>query len=290
MKVLVTGATGFVGANIVRALVKQPDTEVVIIARSSSDFWRIEEIRERLNGVVSIDLTDFAATRSAMEEIQPDIVYHIATYGGFPGQQDKNQMIKTNLMATVHLLDAAVAVGVKQFINTGSSSEYGVKMLPMKETDVCEPVNFYGVTKLAATNYCAMIGKNYNYRVCTLRLFSPYGQFEDNSRLYPSIVTALQNGISPKLSKPDSVRDFIPIDQVVDVYQRIAYAAYKPGEIINVGSGRQQTIEQFCQKIATELQVDNVNVVWGEAASRQFEPAMWEADISKLKKLFSGDI
>ncbi len=67
-----------------------------------------------------------------------------------------------------------------------------LKNHPMKESDLCEPVNLYGVTKLAATNYCTMIGKTQNYKVCTLRLFSPFGELEDSSRLYPSIVNSLK--------------------------------------------------------------------------------------------------
>lgn len=288
MRYLVTGATGFVGANLVRALLNIKDNEILISARKTSDFWRLRDVKEQLKDIVYIDLADRNMVFDTLNDIRPDIVYHIATYGGFPGQTEKEQMIKSNLMATMNLLDASVEHGVKQFINTGSSSEYGMKNSPMREVDVCEPLNFYGITKLAATNYCAMIGKSLHYRVCTLRLFSPYGEFEDQMRLYPSIKNALEAGESPKLSKPDSVRDFIPIEQVVKVYLKIVESAYEPGMIINVGSGEQQTIAQFYKKIADSVNVD-IQPVWGQAQQRQFEPIKWEADISRLKSLIKWD-
>jgi len=287
MKLLVTGATGFVGANLVRALLDVGGSEIFISARKSSNFWRLDNIKEKLK-IVYVDLADRDAVFEMINQIKPVIVYHVATYGGFPGQVDKEQIIRSNLMATINLLDASIEHSVIQFINTGSSSEYGIKNEPMHEDDVCEPINFYGVTKLAATNYCTMIGKTLNYRVCTLRLFSPYGQFEDKARLYPSIISTLKRGEKPKLSKSDSVRDFIPIAQVITAYLKIIEADYESGTIINVGSGKQQTIAQFYKKIAALLNV-NIEPVWGQAQQRQFEPIKWEANICKLKSLIEWD-
>lgn len=284
MKCLVTGATGFVGANLVRALL-QLSHEVFIIARESSDDWRISHIQDSLT-IHYCDLTDRDGVFDLVAIIRPDIIFHAAAYGGFPIQLNKNMMIDANLIGAMNLLDAAVKYDVQQFINTGSSSEYGIKHKPMKENDICEPIHFYGVTKLAATHYCTMIGKTLHYPVCTLRLFSPYGEFEDSSRLYPSIKNALANGKRPRLSQPDSVRDFIPIQKVCEIYLKILDAKYTPGDIINVGSGRQQSLREFHSKIARSMGI-NLEPIWGEAPPRSFEPERWEADISKLKSLIS---
>lgn len=288
MRFLITGATGFVGANLARVLLQEQSNEVFITARKTSDFSRLIDCQELLKDISFVDLADRQAVFATVAYVQPDVIYHVATYGGFPGQTDANMAIQSNLVATMNLLDAAVAMKVEQFINTGSSSEYGIKDIPMKENDICEPVNFYGITKLAATNYCTMIGKSLNYKVCTLRLFSPYGDLEEASRLYPSIKNSLTNGERPKLSRPNSVRDFIPIEKVMLVYRNIIKKEYICGDIINVGSGRQQTIEQFFKKVSSEMCVD-VEPIWGEAATRKFEPVRWEADIAKLRLLMGED-
>jgi UDP-glucose 4-epimerase len=283
MRVLVTGATGFVGANLVRQLIEREDIGVFITARTTSDFWRLKGVVDRLKGICYLNLAEKSQVYDMVKSIKPNIIFHLSTYGGFPGQVDKQTMISANLLAAVNLVDAAIELGVEQFINTGSSSEYGIKSKPMREDDVCEPVNFYGVTKLAATNYCTMVGKSQNYRICTLRLFSPYGAYEDPARLYPTILDALRKGSRPKLSKPDSVRDFIEVEKVAAVYLEIIKADYAPGDIINVGSGSQQTIRQFYDSIREKYYSD-IEPFWGEAASRTHEPQMWQADIDKLRR------
>ena len=283
-KILVTGATGFVGASLVKALIGSGGNEVNIVARKSSDLWRIEDVKSDIRKIHYCDLDNRVEVFQCIEQLKPDIIYHTAAYGGFPSQTEPDRIVSSNLNATIHLLDAAIANGVNQFINTGSSSEYGIKNEAMKETDICEPINLYGITKLAATNYCAMKGKEHNYKVCTLRLFSPYGDLEDPSRLYPSIMTALRNNERPKLSRPHSVRDFIEINKVLDVYQGIVRKEYESGAIINVGSGAQKTIGQFYEEIASRMG-KNIEPIWGEAPPRSNEPIKWEANIDKLKSL-----
>jgi nucleoside-diphosphate-sugar epimerase len=288
-KILVTGATGFVGANLVKALLKKEEDQVFITTRGDSNLGRIDDLKSSIYKICLCSLEKRADVFQLIEKIKPDVIYHLATYGGFPNQTDPERTINSNLNATINLLDAAISNEVSQFINTGSSSEYGIKIHAMKETDLCEPMNLYGITKLAAANYCAMIGRTKNYKVCTLRLFSVYGELEEPTRLYPSIVNALKNNERPKLSKPDSVRDFIHIDKVIDVYLKIIQTEYEPGSIINVGSGKEQTIGEFYEFIARKMG-KNIEPLWGEAPSRPIEPMKWEADVNKLKEVFKGEI
>lgn len=285
LKVLITGATGFVGANLVRVLLLKPNIELYILTRSTSDLWRLCDCKEAMKEIIHCNLADRMEVFEVLDKVKPSVVYHVATYGGFPNQTDQAQMVQSNLYATMNLLDASIANGVATFINTGTSSEYGLKNQPMKESDLCEPVNFYGITKLAATNYCTMLGRTSQTKVCTLRLFSPYGELEDASRLYPSIVGALSKNERPKLSRPQSVRDFIPIEKVTQVYLDIISADFISGDIINVASGEQQTIAQFYKLLARKLGKAHIEPIWGEAPPRANEPQMWQADVSKLKAL-----
>jgi nucleoside-diphosphate-sugar epimerase len=286
MKVLITGATGFVGANLVREMLRSTDYEISIIARENSDLWRIEDLLGQIK-IFHDDLLDQTQVSELINRVKPDIIYHVATYGGFPNQTDKELTIATNLTATINLIDAAIENNVKQFINTGSSSEYGIKDRPMNETDLCEPINLYGITKLAATNYCKMVSQASSMKICTLRLFSPYGKYEDPSRLYPSIMYALEKNERPKLSRPSSVRDFIPIKDVIDFYLKIINVDYKSGEIINVGSGAQKNIGEFYVQLAKDAGKENIEPIWSAAPPRLYEPKVWEADITKLKTILT---
>lgn len=287
MRFLITGATGFVGANLVRKILADNLGQVYITARKTANFWRLEEILPQVKRICFLDLADREAVFDLVKTVQPDLIYHLASYGGFWQQSEPDLILKANFQATVNLLDAAVAHQVPQLINTGSSSEYGFKTEPMREDDLCQPLSLYGITKLAATNYGAMIGKTKDYRTCTLRLFSPYGPLEDAMRLYPSIVNALQKGEAPRLSSPDCVRDFIPVEQVIEVYLKIPACQYQPGEVVNLGSGKQQTIKEFYQMIAFEMG-SKIEPVWGAVAPRKLEPKFWQADITKLTSLMAS--
>ena len=287
-RIVLTGATGFVGANLARALLILPDIELCITTRQSSDKWRIAEVSSDFYRMDYIDLTNREEVFAYIAEVKPQLIYHVATYGGLPDQTDAEATIRSNLQATMHLIDAAVVHNVEQFIHTGTSSEYGVKHYPMREEDICHPLSLYGISKLAATHYVSLIGKTSPMKTCTLRLFSPYGPYEAPSRLYASIVNALKNNEQPRLSRPSSVRDFIPIKQVTDIYIRMAQVDYKSGSIINVGSGKQQTLADFYRTIAAELGKSNIEPIWGQAAPRANEPVVWEADISLLRKILNS--
>ena len=283
MKLLITGATGFVGASLTHSLVK--DFEVSIVTRKTSRIGRIDSIIDKISNIEYADLADRDAVFAAVRKVKPEAIIHVATYGGLSSETDTNKMIDANIIGTKNLLDAAVIEGVTKFINTGSSSEYGIKNRPMHEDDVCAPVNFYGITKLAATNYCSMVGNNEKYQVCTLRLFSPYGALEADNRLYASIVTSIKLDKQPLLANPGSVRDFINIDKVVAVYRALLNFDIPCGEIVNVGSGKQQTIEQFYNTIAKQFCKEHIQPLWGRAPSRSSEPQYWQSDITKLRQI-----
>uniref|UniRef100_C6E4X7 NAD-dependent epimerase/dehydratase n=1 Tax=Geobacter sp. (strain M21) TaxID=443144 RepID=C6E4X7_GEOSM len=286
MRLLITGSTGFVGANLLHGLYAGHEAHVTV--RQGADTWRIDSCLPDVAGVWRTDLADRDAVFDLMANVRPEAVIHVAAYGGLPAQTDKAKMVDGNLNATVNLLDAAVDNDVAIFINSGSSSEYGVKDQPMREDDNCQPVNFYGITKLAATNYCSMVGWATGRRICTLRLFSPYGQFEQPTRLYPSIMDALKRDESPRLSNPTSVRDFIAVERVVEVYRSMLSAPFDPGGVYNVGSGKQQTLREFVVSLSAGLGKEHLEPLWGVAQSRKTEPIRWEADTEKLRKLL-GD-
>ena len=152
-KVLITGATGFIGANLVRRAILA-GADVSIITRKSSDTWRI------------------------MDKLECVSQYHSAAYGGNPAQKDIWNIIESNYIGTVNLVNACKKVDFELLVNTGSSSEYGIKALPIGEEDLLEPVNDYRVSKSAATLYSQFAARSEKIPIVILRLFSPYGCYE----------------------------------------------------------------------------------------------------------------
>lgn len=284
MSILVTGATGFVGANLLLQLAKTEENLHVFI-RENSDVWRIKSIADKIN-FHYCDLTDKENVKILVSKIKPRKVFHVATYGGYPNQTDFSRVVSTNFLGTASLLDACISEDLECFINTGTSSEYGIKDKRMSENDVPEPIDAYGVTKTAATLYCQSIAKRQNSRIFTLRLFSPYGYLEDSARLIPYVVKNCLDNRELQLSNPDFVRDFIFIEDVIRAYLKVAQTAdrLEPGEILNVGSGVQHNLKEVVD-IITDLIGYRKEPKWGERPGRPQDAAnTWVADIERIKQ------
>jgi nucleoside-diphosphate-sugar epimerase len=284
-KILITGATGFIGANLAEYFLEK-GADVSIFTRGTSDKWRIRSILRNVTEY-SVDLKEAVKLEKIIKKIKPQIVIHAAVYGGHSFQSNASKIIEANFTGTVNLINVLKGAGIELFINTGSSSEYGVKSEPMKESDLLEPFSEYGVTKAASELYCHAVAKKENMPVVTLRLFSPYGYYEEKNRLVSSVILSCLKFKNPKLSSPDSVRDFIFVEDVINAYKKVIDNKDKvKGEVFNIGSGKQYAIEDVVKNIV-KLTGNKVKPEWGRIANSRQEPKCWQADISKAGRLLN---
>lgn len=279
--ILVTGASGFVGSHLVRRLAGT-GADVHVFLRSSSDARRLGGISGPLNRHTA-DLTDPASVRAAVHRVRPRTIFHCASWGGHPGQTDEAAIFGANLAGTFHLLSACAEAGFDRFVHTGSSSEYGMKTSPMAEGDEPAPVDAYGASKAGATLWCRAFAASRKLPVVTLRLFSPYGPWDDPVRLIPAAARAFLEGRSPQLASPSGARDFVYIDDVVDACLLAAVVPSAAGEIINVGSGRQATAGEVVD-ILSRLIPGAPLPAWGAIPPRP-GPAVWVADTGKARRI-----
>ena len=127
-----------------------------------------------------VALDDAWAVRAAVSSIQPRWIFHLAVHGAYPGQTDLAEMVRTNIQGTMNLVEACVAEGFDAFVNTGSSSEYGVKDHAPSENSWLEPNSHYAVTKASATRYCRYTAQQHKVPLTTLRLYSrPTGRLRN---------------------------------------------------------------------------------------------------------------
>lgn len=281
---LVTGATGFVGANLARRLVAEGH-EVHLLTRSTSILWRLADVTPLPRCHVA-DVTDKDALSAVVATVKPDVVFHLANAGVYGGTHSAaTELFRVNLLGTINLLEACERVPYRCFVNTGSSSEYGIKTEPMCESDSCDPANAYGVSKCASTMYARFVALEQARPIVNLRLFSPFGPFDDPRRLIPYVISRALAGEELLLANPSSVRDFIYIDDVVDAFLACVVRANKlAGEVLNVGSGRQTTVQEV---VATVLDITGARsrVDWHAQQPRPWESPFWQADIGKISRV-----
>ena len=284
--VLVTGSTGFIGSNLVRELLNKKINPHIIV-RDESNLWRIKDIIKNTQ-VHYADLINFTEINSLVKKIKPRTIFHLAAYGAYAFQNDK-ELIKSSILdSTINFLDICAETGFDVFINTGSNSEYGFMDHAMSEVDTLKPNSYYSVFKSAATLYCQYTSIEKRLPIITVRPFHVYGPYEENTRLIPVLVNHLLNNKCPPLVDPDISRDLIYINDVIELLLLIAQNPTNNGDIFNIGSGKQYTIKEIFD-ITSELIGANIKPKWNTMKNRSWDQKKWVSDMTKVKTVLNWE-
>jgi nucleoside-diphosphate-sugar epimerase len=278
---LVTGAGGFVGANLVRRLLRDGH-EVHATCRPHGE-------HERLSGLSSlvvhdVDLARPGSAEALVGEVSPGWIFHLSAHGAYSWQTDAHQICAANLVSTIELADAAERQGVLAFIHTGSSSEYGFTDHAPDEHERPEPNSTYAVAKTAATMYCCHRARSGSLPALTFRLYSVYGSLEDPRRL---VVTLLRHGLEgrwPPLVAPETARDFVYVGDVCEALILGAEQAREhAGAIYNVGSGHQTTLRELVACVRDQLDI-RAEPEWGTHEQRTWDTDVWCASTERIAR------
>lgn len=281
-RVLVTGASGFVGANLARRLIRGGH-EVHLLLRPEANMWRLEEMAGKA-ALHYLNLENRSTVKAAVQEIRPQWAFHLAAYGAYSSQQGIEQMVATNILGCCNLLDACVDVQVEAFINTGSSSEYGEKNHAPDEEEYLEPNSHYAVTKAAATHYCQFAARKHGCNAITARLYSIYGPYEDPNRLIPTLLVRGLQGKLPPLVSPLVARDFVYVGDAVDALLGLAAAAEIPhGSVFNVCTGNQIDLRQVVE-VVRDLMCISDEPQWATMPNRSWDTNVWVGSPARLEK------
>lgn len=281
---LITGASGFIGSCLTRRLIAE-NAEVHLFLKKDARTWRIDDLLKKV--IVHVcDLSDLNELHVLITKIKPTIIYHLATYGAYSFQNDADRCVQTNIQGTWHLLKAVSKVDYELFVNTGSSSEYGFKKLPMKETDLLEPASYYAATKASQTLLCSHMARAEKKPIVTLRPFSVYGPYEEPSRFIPTLMKALLFKAKMDLVSPEISRDHIYVDDMVSAYLQVDQLKEFPGETFNIGTGVQSSIRDVVET-AVRVTARTADFKWGAMPSRLWDTTIWISDITKTKQLLN---
>jgi nucleoside-diphosphate-sugar epimerase len=284
-RVLVTGGNGFIGACLVRDLIAAGQ-DVHLLLRPESNTWRLAGLAGRYVSQWA-DLRDAQALRDVVRRCRPEIVYHLATYGAYPSQTDRNAILTTNVLGTANLLTALEGTDYQALVNAGSSSEYGAKDGPIREDALPEPRSDYGVARAAVTLLCQAAARQ-GRPVTTVRIFSAYGPWDDPGRLPSYVMACCHSGRPPRVTAGSQPRDFIHVDDVLALLRRAADWAPLPqarARILHAGTGSQHTVRDMVETILAVCGGGRVTAEFGAEPSRPDEPASWVASIDQTTAL-----
>ncbi|HDN83612.1 MAG TPA: SDR family oxidoreductase [Candidatus Altiarchaeales archaeon] len=261
MKVLVTGGAGFIGNNLVKALIKEGIEAIVIDNFSSGRMENLKRWKEKIK-IYKVDIRD----RSKLEEIfrkeKPEVVYHLAAQVNVvKSVEDPVDDASINVLGTINLLDLAAKTGVEKFIYASSGGAvYGEpKYLPVDEHHSIEPISPYGLSKFVGEEYIRLYHKLYDLPYMILRYSNVYGPGQ-SGEMESGVIAIF---ISRMLKKERPIifgdgfqtRDFIFIDDVTKANILSMEKNIKAG-IFNIGSGKETSVIEIFELLRDILRLE----------------------------------
>jgi dolichol-phosphate mannosyltransferase len=238
--ILVLGSSGFLGANLLRALLKVRMDAFGTTTRKPA--WRLAGLPEEQVKVV--DLLVDSNLDALLAEARPQTVFNCVAYGAYSFETEPELIYQTNFNFTTRLLQRLESKAIACYVHSGSSSEYGDNAASPTEQAPLAPNSDYAVSKVAAANLLHYYGKRRKFPCANLRLYSIYGPLEDASRLIPAVIRAGCEQSYPEFVNPSISRDFVYVNDVVEAFVDTALKLSPDlyGDSFNIGSGTKTTI------------------------------------------------
>ncbi len=266
-KFLITGSAGFVGSHLARRLIAE-GADLHLILREGSSLERIKDIEGQFTKHFC-DLTDIEMVKNILSYVRPNGIFHLAAQSQHWGFTPKtNDLVRSNILATIELMEAASSLDLDFFVNTGSFAEVGASDL-------------YSISRIPGTLFGQALGQKGKPFV-TVRVFTPYGPYIQEGKIIYNMITKALRDEHLELSSPKVNRDFIYIDDLVEIYLRAGERAKDiKGEIIDAGTGVSTTLEELAQSVL-KYSDSKSGVMWkgGEAS---YDSGLWQADVAKVK-------
>ena len=283
--ILVLGASGFVGANLLRMLLEHREDVYGTATRLPA--WRLEGLPR--NHVLVTDLLIDSNLDALLQDVKPRTIFDCIAYGAYSFETDRELIYRTNFNLISRLLGRLDPRTLSCYVHAGSSSEYGDNSSGPREDAAPAPNSHYSVSKVAAASLIHYYGKKKGLPCANLRLYSAYGPLEDSSRLIPNIVHFGASGLYPDLVDPNVSRDFIYVDDVarafIEVGLKLSECDY--GESFNLGTGCKTTIADVVTAAQRIFDIRREPVF--TMPNREWDLTDWFADISKVCQRFGWE-
>jgi UDP-glucose 4-epimerase len=254
LRVLVTGAGGFIGSHLVEGLVGAGARVKALVRYTSRGSWgHLEEVAPSVRDSVEVVLGDVRDAQFVREQVRGcDVVFHLAALIGIPYSYEAvESYVDTNVRGTLNMLQAARETGGPRVVITSTSEVYGTACYtPMDEKHPLQAQSPYSASKIAADKLAESFHLSFGLPLVTIRPFNTYGPRQSARAVIPAIVSqVLAGGDKLRLGSLDPIRDLTYVGDTVGGFLRAGAAEKAVGQVINLGTGEGTSIGDLAQMV-----------------------------------------
>jgi NAD dependent epimerase/dehydratase len=283
-RVLVTGAGGFIGSHLCeQCLAEGAEVRAFVHYNSRSDWGMLESVeKKRLKNIEIIagDLRDSQAVRRAIKGCQR--VFHLGALIGIPySYLNPADVIETNVLGTLHVLQASLESGVERFVQTSTSEVYGTAIYtPMDENHPLNPQSPYAASKVGSDKLVESFYRTYKFPAVIVRPFNTYGPRQSPRAIIPAIIIQALQFRRIRLGSLTPKRDMTFVKDTARGFLAAASAPEIEGETIHLGSGREFSVQEL---------VDYVGEILGKKLEVVLETGRRRPKTSEVERLFASN-
>ena len=272
-KILIVGGTGFIGYHLAKKCLRKKWH----VSSFSKNKPRKERRLKKINYLIG-DLSNLKSLKKINQKYD-----YIVNLGGYVDHSNKTKTYNSHFVGCKNLARIFLKKKIKSFVQVGSSGEYGKIKSPQIELCVGNPKSIYARSKFLASNYLLNLYKKTKFPITILRLYQAYGPGQDTNRFIPIVIDACLRNKKFDCSDGKQLRDFIYIDDVINVIIKSLSSSKSKGEIFNIGTGKPKKIKNVINYLTNKLR--GGEPIFGKIKLRKDEILKIYPDISKAKKV-----
>ena len=275
LRVAVFGASGFIGRWVAR-LLSLCEAEVYLIVRDRESTIEIQTEYNFQGEIITTNLQNLQVIKQILLSVKPSIVFNLAGYGVDQSERDEHTTFGINSDLVGSICESVAESRNSQWegqdlIHVGSALEYGNAKGNLSEETIPLPTTLYGKSKLEGTQRLSQCCKNLGLKGLTARLFTVYGPGEHLGRLLPSLLEIANTGESLQLTAGLQKRDFTYVEDVAEGLIRLGISQSKPGEIVNLATGKLNSVRRFIETAGDILDIPPGLLEFGVLPKRNWE-------------------
>jgi GDP-4-dehydro-6-deoxy-D-mannose reductase len=293
LRVLITGITGFVGSHLAEYCLARGDVELFGTLRWRSRMDNIHDVADRIE-MIDCDLRDYIATKRCIADVRPDFIFHLAAQSFVPTSwKAPVETVVTNMVGEINIFESLRDLGLQSRIQiAGSSEEYGLVKedeVPIKETNPLRPLSPYGVSKVGQDLLGYQYHMSYDLNIIRTRAFNHTGPRRGDvfvSSNFAKQIAMIEKGAKEpviEVGNLDARRDFTDVRDMVKAYW-LALEKGVPGEVYNLGSGKDVTIRKMLDMLLEHSNV-KIDVRQDPSRMRPSDVEVLLADTTKFHEL-----